>query len=125
MDKAISGLLVLVGIIHLLPVSGVLGADRLSALYGVTLGEPNLLILMRHRAILFGLLGFFLVYAAFKSSLQALAITAGFVSVISFVAIAWSTGDYNGSILKVVIADIIAIIALTIAGAIYVLNQRS
>ena len=34
MDKVITGLLVLVGIIHLLPLSGVLGVDRLWALYG-------------------------------------------------------------------------------------------
>ena len=60
MQKAISILLVIVGIIHLLPVSGVLGAERLSALYGLSFQEPNIAILMRHRAVLFGLLGVFL-----------------------------------------------------------------
>ncbi len=59
MEKVITGLLVLVGIIHLLPVFGVLGVERLAALYGISLGEPNIEILMRHRAILFGLLGLF------------------------------------------------------------------
>lgn len=92
MEKVVTGLLVLVGIIHLLPVSGVLGVERLAALYGVSLGEPNLEILMRHHAVLFGLLGLFLLYAAFQSSLQSLAIAAGFVSVASFIVIAWSVG---------------------------------
>ncbi len=32
MEKVVTGLLVLVGIIHLLPVSGVLGVERLSGL---------------------------------------------------------------------------------------------
>ena len=41
MESVVTGLLVLVGIIHLLPVSGVLGVKRLAALYGVSLGEPN------------------------------------------------------------------------------------
>ena len=59
MEKVATGLLVLVGIIHLLPVAGVLGVDRLAALYGIALSEPNIEILMRHRAILFGLLGLF------------------------------------------------------------------
>ncbi|MGQ9427228.1 hypothetical protein ACXYTJ_15815 [Gilvimarinus sp. F26214L] len=123
MEKVVTGLLVLVGIIHLLPVSGVLGVERLAALYGVSLGEANIEILMRHRAVLFGLLGLFLVYAAFQPSLQPLAIIAGFVSVVSFIAIAWSVGGYNESVLKVVFADVIAIVALIAAGAIYAIGR--
>ncbi len=124
MDKFVTGLLVLVGIIHLLPVSGVMGVERLSALYGVSLGDANLEILMRHRAVLFGLLGLFLLYAAFKQSLQSLAIIAGLVSVVSFIAIAWSVGGYNESVRKVVIADIIAVVALVAAGAIHIVSRN-
>ncbi|MCK7548946.1 phosphopantetheine adenylyltransferase [Marinobacter koreensis] len=124
MEKVVTGLLMLVGIIHLLPVSGVLGADRLAALYGISLCEPNIEILMRHRAILFGLLGLFLVYAAFQPSLQTLAIVAGLVSVVSFISIAWSVGEYNESVRKVVIADIIATVALVAAGAIRVVSRN-
>ena len=51
-----SAMLVVVAVIHLLPVSGVLGSERLAALYGLPFNEPNLAILMRHRAVLFGLL---------------------------------------------------------------------
>ena len=124
MEKVVTGLLMLVGIIHLLPVSGVLGVERLAALYGVSLAEPNLEILMRHRAVLFGLLGLLLVYAAFQPSLQPLTIIAGLVSVVSFIAIAWSVGGYNDSVRKVVIADIIAIVALVVAGAIHVVSRN-
>ena len=124
MEKIVTGLLVLVGIIHLLPVSGVLGAERLLALYGVSLNDPNLLILMRHRAVLFGLLGLFMVYAAFKPSLQPLAFLAGFLSVVSFMAIAWSVGGYNEAIRKVVIADVVAVVALGIAGVLYALSRN-
>lgn len=124
MEKIIAGLLILVGIIHLLPVSGVLGAERLSALYGLSLIDPNLLILMRHRALLFGLLGLFMVYAAFKPSIQPLAFFAGFLSVVSFIAIAWSVGGYNEAVRKVVIADVVAVIALGIAGVLYVLGRN-
>jgi hypothetical protein len=124
MDKIIAGLLVVVGIIHLLPVSGVLGSERLSILYGIAFDEPNLEILMRHRAVLFGLLGAFLVYAAFKPAVQSLALVAGFVSVISFIAIAWSVGEYNESIRKVFLADIVAIIGLAVASVVYVINHN-
>jgi hypothetical protein len=124
MDKIIAGLLVVVGIIHLLPVSGVLGSERLSILYGIAFDEPNLEILMRHRAVLFGLLGAFLVYAAFKPAVQSLALVAGFVSVISFIAIAWSVGEYNESIRKVFLADIVPIIGLAVASVVYVINNN-
>jgi len=124
MKKIVTGLLLLVGIIHLLPVSGVLGAERLSILYGVSLGDPNLVILMRHRAVLFGLLGLFMIYAAFKPALQPLALIAGLVSVVSFIAIAWSVGGYNEAVLKIVIADIVAIVALFVAGAIYFISRN-
>ncbi|MEE2652761.1 MAG: phosphopantetheine adenylyltransferase [Pseudomonadota bacterium] len=124
MEKVATGLLVLVGIIHLLPVAGVLGADRLAALYGIALSEPNIEILMRHRAILFGLLGLFLVYAAFQPSLQTLAIVAGLVSVVSFIAIAWSVGGYNEPVRKVVIADVIAAVALIVAGVINLVGRN-
>tara|TARA_R100000306_G_scaffold42747_1_gene41370 strand:- start:13607 stop:13987 length:381 start_codon:yes stop_codon:yes gene_type:complete len=121
-EKAVSGLLVLVGIIHLLPVPGVLGAERLSALYGLTLQDPNLVILMRHRAVLFGLLGLFLVYAAFRPELQPIAFLAGFVSVISFIGIAWSVGDFNAALKRVVIADVVAVFALAVAGLLYLMT---
>ena len=124
MDKTVTGLLVIVGIIHLLPLSGVLGPERLSILYGISINETNIEILMRHRAVLFGLLGAFLIYAAFKPALQSLALIAGFISVISFIAIAWSAGDYNDSVRKVIWADIVAIVALTIVSVIHIINRK-
>ncbi len=122
MEKVLIGLLLLVGLIHLLPVSGVLGAERLSALYGLAVSEPNMEILMRHRAVLFGLLGLFLMYAAFQPSMRTLAIIAGLISVVSFLVIAWSVGEYNAFVRKVVIADVIATIALIAAGVIHVVR---
>ena len=70
MNILIKAMLVIVGIIHLLPLVGMLGGERLSALYGLRFDELNLLILMRHRAVLFGLLGTYLLYAAFQPAHQ-------------------------------------------------------
>jgi hypothetical protein len=112
-----STMLVVVGIIHLLPVSGVLGSDRLTTLYGLTFDEPNLAILMRHRAVLFGVLGVFMLVAAIKPSFQTAAFVAGFVSVASFLLIAYSIGGYNAAIQRVVIADWVALVCLAIGFA--------
>jgi hypothetical protein len=112
-------MLTVVGIIHLLPLTGVLGVPRLQALYGVTITDPNLEILMRHRAVLFGILGAFLIYAAFRPGLQLAALIAGAVSVISFLAIAAMIGGYNAGIARVVTADIVAVVCLLIGALAY------
>ena len=124
MQKTITALLILVGVIHLLPISGVLGAERLSALYGLSFQEPNISILMRHRAVLFGILGLFFVYAAFQPTLQPLAFAAGFISVISFIGIAWSVGGYNGAVGKIVLADQVALASLLLAVVLYFMTGR-
>ena len=124
MQKIITGLLIVVAVIHLIPVTGVIGAERLSALYGLSLQESNISILMRHRAILFGLFGLFFLYAAFRPALQPLAFIAGFISVLSFVVLSWSIGGYNEAIRKVVIADIAAFICLLVAIVLYVFSSR-
>jgi hypothetical protein len=117
MRYLISGSLLLAAIIHLLPLAGVLGHDRLATLYGINAADPNLSILLRHRAVLFGLLGAFLVVAAFRPGWQAAAFVAGLVSVVSFLLLAWSTGGYNALIGRVVTADLVALVAL-LAGAV-------
>jgi len=125
MRHLISAMLIAVAIIHLLPLSGALGSERLSALYGIRFDEPNLAILMRHRAVLFGLLGVFLVYAAFRPSFQLAALVAGFVSVVSFLFLAWSVGGYNAQVGRVFIADIVALICLIVGAAAYAYLPRA
>jgi hypothetical protein len=115
----VSASLIIVAVIHLLPLVGVLGTDRLAALYGIPFAEPNLAILMRHRAVLFGLLGVFLLVAAFKPAWQGAALAAGSVSVVSFVWLAWSVGGYNGQLARVVAFDLVALVCLVVGAVSY------
>jgi hypothetical protein len=110
--------LTLAGIIHLLPLPGVLGAGQLRRLYGVAVDDPNLGILLQHRAVLFGLLGVLLVAAAFRPELRAVALIAGLVSTMSFLVIAWSVRGYNEPVARVVAADIVAVLLLVVAAVI-------
>jgi hypothetical protein len=125
MQKITSAFLFLVGVIHLLPLPGVLGASRLSSLYGLAFEQPDLLILMRHRAVLFGLLGIFLIYAAFHSALHLIALIAGLASAASFVAIAVSVGGYNSAINRVVIADGVAVALLAVATVLHFIKPAA
>jgi hypothetical protein len=113
----IAASLILVGIIHLLPMTGVLGGKQLERLYGINVSEPNLEIMLRHRAVLFGILGVFSVVAAFWTALQIPAFVMGFASVLSFLWLARSVGRYNDRLGRVFTADLIALMGL-IVGAI-------
>ena len=110
-----AAMLIVVAIIHLLPLSGVVGPERLTRLYGLPFTEPNLIILMRHRAVLFGLLGVLLLAAAVRPGLQPLAMAAAWVSVVSFVWIAWAVGGANAEVGRVVLADLVAVACLVVA----------
>lgn len=125
MHYLVSAMLVVVAVIHLLPLAGVLGAAQLTALYGIPFNEPNLAILMRHRAVLFGLLGAFLLFAAIRPAYQVAALVAGFVSVVSFLGLAWSIGAYNAQLGRVFTADIVALVCLIIGAAAHVYVARA
>jgi len=124
MRYLVSAMLVIVAIIHLLPLSGVVGSERLASLYGLSFDEPNIAILMRHRAVLFGLLGLFMLYAAFAPRFQLAAFVIGFVSVVSFLWLASSVGGYNAAIGRVVTADIVALACLVVGAAAYAFAQH-
>ena len=121
----IPAMLVAVGIIHILPLSGVLSATRLFDLYGITCDDPNLEILMRHRAVLFGLLGMFLLSSAFLPNLQLAALITGFVSVVSFLYLAYSVGEYNDQVNRIVIADKAALVCLLVGSIAYAINYSN
>jgi hypothetical protein len=110
--------LALAGVIHLLPLPGILGAGPLTRLYGVAADDPNVGILLQHRAVLFGLLGLLLVAAAFRPDLRPVALIAGLVSTVSFLAIAWVVGGYNAQVARVVAADLLAVVLLLVAAGI-------
>ena len=115
--------LIVVGVIHLIPLSGVLGIGRLNSLYGIGITDPDLSILMRHRAVLFGLLGVFCIYAAIKPPLQFIALIAGAVSVGSFLYLAHATGGYNEELRRVFVADLVAAVFLAIGFAGYFIDK--
>ena len=121
----IPAMLVAVGIIHILPLSGVLSATRLFDLYGISFDDPNLEILMRHRAVLFGLLGIFLLSSAFLPSLQLAALITGFVSVVSFLYLAYSVGGYNDQVNRIVTADKAALVCLLVGSIAYAINYSN
>ena len=81
------------------------------ALLGELLGRPP----SWAEAVLFGILGAFFLVAAVRPALQPLAFVVAFVSIVSFLWLAWSTGGYNARVGRVVTADVVALVCLAIA----------
>jgi hypothetical protein len=113
-SKLTAAMLAIVGIIHVIPFAGALRAANLTALYGVGFDDPNLAILMRHRAIQLGMLGLFLLYAAARPASYIAGLAAGIVSVTTFLWFAWSVGGYNALLGRVVAVDLMALVCLLV-----------
>jgi hypothetical protein len=121
MKIIVSSVLFIVAVIHLLPVVRVLGSDSLTRLYGITVSESNTEILLRHRAVLFAIIGLFLLISVFKSDYQPIAISIGLISVASFLMLTWSIEGLNSEISRVVKFDWVALVLLIVAGVIHIL----
>ena|GEM_PF-3131057 len=93
-----------------------MGADQLYALYGIRLQDDSLVLLLRLRAARFVLLGTFLIYAAFRPGYRSFALSAGLVSVLSFLLLALpgsgAVGEWSPQIQQVIHADILALTCL-------------
>jgi hypothetical protein len=109
-------LFMVAALVNLAPVSGVFSVERLETLYGITLEDPNLIILMRHRAILFGIVGVLLAVSAFRPSLRPIGVAAGLVSMLSFIAINYLVGDFNEELRRAGLIDLVASTLLIGAG---------
>ena len=100
--------LLVAGLIHLMPVPGVMGASTLARLYGIEVNDLNTAILLQHRALLFGVLGVLMLSAVALPGLRVTALTVALFSAASFIVVATAVGGYNPAIGRVVVADVVA-----------------
>jgi hypothetical protein len=119
MRVALPLLLCLVALIHALPLAGALGAAKLTALYGLPVTDPNLEILLRHRAVLFGVVAGLLAAAAWRPELVGAALVAGLVSVGSFLVVVALVGQPNEALRTVARVDVVALMLLLVAAALH------
>jgi hypothetical protein len=100
------------GLLHLVPASGLFSEARLEALYGVPLRTPELVLMLRHRALLFGLLGLLLLLGAVRREFQTLAIGAALASMGGFLLLALPLAALTPALARVALADGLATLLL-------------
>ena len=115
MPRVTSLLYFIVGLINFAPIVGLLGAARREALYGTAIPGGDLLLLLRHRAVLLALVGGLLFYATAFPQARPLAAAAAFVSMLSFIALAALAPLPGDSLVRVAWIDVAACVLLAIA----------
>lgn len=111
-------------IIHLLPVAGLLGAVALHRAYGLEITDPDLLLLLRHRALMFGLLGAALAIAIWRAPWRRPMWCMGMISAAGFILLALG-GSHSAAIWRIVSGDAIAVAALLLAAPAVWRRERS
>lgn len=122
MTKAIPVLLFLVGVINFVPVMGAISAQRLVDAYAIELIGNDLIILMRHRALLFGILGGFIFYSVFVPGYRTAAMVMAGVSMVGFLFFMLHEGGYNAALYKVMVADVVGIVLLAAAVVLHMMS---
>jgi hypothetical protein len=123
LDKIVSILLIIVGIINVLPIMVFFDPTKTVKLYGFPLEGESLTILMRHRGILLSLIGFALITAAFKSEYIILAVGLALISKITFIFLTFTSENVTSEVQKVAWIDVGSIVLLLIAVGLYFYNK--
>lgn len=105
-ERYVQGVLLLAALIHLAPVTGLAGADALQRLYGVDLTDPATLMLMRHRAVLFALIGLPLVIGLVVPTWRLPALLGALISLSAFLALAANLPGLNPALQRAVHIDL-------------------
>ncbi len=108
------------GLVNLLPLVGITGAPALRRLYAVAVTDPDLLLLLRHRALLLGLLGGALVAAAAVPEWRAGAVAVNVASMLVFAVLAGATPGANAASRRTARVDVVSSAALLVALALHV-----
>ncbi len=109
------GLLAAAAIVQLLPMVGVLGPALLAKLYGVATVDPTHLLLLRHRAVLLGLVGLALCAAVGSAALRPAMVAFALVSKVSFIALYLATPGVTPEARRVAHVDMVSAACVALA----------
>lgn len=111
-DKIVSGILIIVGIINILPLIVFFDVTKTVGLYGVPIEGDSLIIMMRHRGVLLSILGIALITAAFKPDFRIFVIALTLISKFTYIFLTFTSPSYTPEIKQVALIDVGASAAL-------------
>ena len=107
--------LFIAGLINFVPFFVVFFPEKMTTSYGINIPNADFELLLRHRAVLFGIIGGLLLYSALTRKYYDLATLIGLISMVSFLLLFFIIdGKINDSLTTVMKIDVFAIIQLLI-----------
>jgi heme A synthase len=117
--------LFIAGVINLLPSILAFLPDKISKSYGIDVPNANYELLLRHRAILFALIGGLMIFSAVTKKYYEISTLVGLVSMVSFVLLYFLIGKgINAELNKVMFIDIVAIVILLVGVIMFFMNAK-
>ncbi len=117
--------LLIAGLINLLPALLAFLPDKISKSYGIDIPNANYELLLRHRAILFGIIGGLMIFSALVKKYYEISTIAGLVSMTSFIILYFLIGKgINSELKKVMIIDVVATVILCIGFILFLLKSK-
>lgn len=124
-ERAVVAGLLAVGGIHVLPAVVAVLPDRMATAYGVRVDGADLALLLRHRAVLLGLVGAAAIAAALLPALRGAVVVGGLISVTSFVLLAAVTDGTGVETARVARIDVTAACVLVAVGVLLLTDPAS
>ena len=117
--------LLIAGIVNILPALLVFFPAKIANSYGIAIPDSNYELLLRHRAVLFFIVGGLLVYSSITQKAYAISTVVGLISMLSFVLLYYLIGkNTNAQLKKVMFIDVAAIIVLFVGAVLYYLGSE-
>ena len=111
------------GMINFIPSILAFFPEKISQSYGIPVPDANYELLLRHRAIMLGIIGGAMIYSALSKKNYNLSIVIGLISMVSFLILYYSmNAPINPELTKVMQFDIVGIVILLIAVGVYKLR---
>ena len=106
------GLLVAAGLLNAVPMIGAVSPRWARSAYGLAEVSSDVEVLLRHRAVLFAIVGVGLLVAAFRPHLRNAAVAANVTSFVGFVFLVLDEGSRDPSLVRIAWFDVAGLIAL-------------
>ena len=115
--------LFIAGIINILPSVLAFIPEKISKSYGIEIPNVDFELLLRHRAMLLGIVGGIMIYSAIFKKYYSISVTIAFISMVSFIILYLSLNGINTELEKVMKIDLAATIVLLVGFLLFKLKS--
>ena len=107
------------GVINFMPSLLAFWSNKISSSYGIDIPNSNDELLLRHRAVMLGIIGGVMIFSAISKKYYSLSVSIGLISMVSFIILYALVGNINPELQKVMKIDIAGILILLIGYSLY------